>query len=222
MGQQSLDSIPGEIQNQIISELGGFEKLMLRAVSKYFRAIIPVTAELLLEAENSHFSISKALYGCYDCLRLRPAHTFSDNLRKKKRRRNGEATTTRFCIECGLSAKGGRMRYQQGQFITVNGVRHVVCVQCNEYGRAAHQPIDDPLFKLYTATWMKICEACWEPIQRDIEEMQEPEWQKTREARGAILRDRGWVGTDDELLSISDSILSEYRFNMNCIYGVYE
>lgn len=215
--------MPGEIQNQIISELGGFEKLMLRAANKYFRAIIPLTVELLLEAEQSPLAFGKRLYGCYDCLRLRPANCFSDNARMKWRRKNRDTATTRFCIECGLSERGGRKRYQRGQFIAVNGVRHVVCAQCDNYGLAAHQPMDDPLFKLYTASWMKVCETCWELIQKGIEQDQEAQRQKTREARAAILRDRGWLGSDDEVLSISDSILSEYlQYNMDRAYGIHE
>ncbi|EXK24884.1 hypothetical protein FOMG_18417 [Fusarium oxysporum f. sp. melonis 26406] len=83
----SLSTLPSEIQNAIISLLDSLDRLILRTTSRHFRTIIPITSDDLLTAEQALFSHGKDIWGCYDCLCLRRAACFADNMRKGKRGR---------------------------------------------------------------------------------------------------------------------------------------
>lgn len=98
-----LTNLPSEVQNAIIDLLDGSDRLLLRATNRHFRGIIPVTIDDLLAAEQGAVSLSLNLYACFDCLRLRRAARFADNMRKGERARGGTRPWSRFCIECGLN-----------------------------------------------------------------------------------------------------------------------
>ncbi|TLS21501.1 uncharacterized protein PpBr36_10397 [Pyricularia pennisetigena] len=105
------------------------------------------------------------LYGCYGCLRLRKADRFADNQLRKKRRRFGAESLKRFCIECGLEVREGRLpavRYVKGNQIDIQGVAHVICMKCGIFALRGNE-------KGYEAT----CAGCWRPFQEARRQAQE-------------------------------------------------
>lgn len=100
---QSLTTLPNEIQNEIINLLDNFNWLVLRTTNKHFREMISFTPSDLVKAEEAPFPREKDLYGCFDCLRLRRAAHFADNMRNRKQRKGGSYASGRFCLDCGLN-----------------------------------------------------------------------------------------------------------------------
>ncbi|KAH6658685.1 hypothetical protein BKA67DRAFT_533808 [Truncatella angustata] len=163
MNRASLTILPGETQNQIVASLDGLGQLMLRAVCKHFRGIIPITYRLLLEAENSAEARFKDLHACFTCLRLRRRMHFADSMQRGRRGKNGSAPETRFCIDCGLDNRYGRPKYTRSDIISVQGVKHVICLKCSKYCLPARP------YKAH-AKGMALCVACYEPLAETYRE----------------------------------------------------
>lgn len=134
MSASSLITLPAELQEQIIQELAFPDNIFLGMTCRYFYTILkPPTHEQLLSAENTEFTIREDIYACRDCLRLRRASRFADNMTKKKRRRSGLESYNRFCVECGLKSGPGNTRYTRGSRIMIKGVCHVICIRCGQF-----------------------------------------------------------------------------------------
>ena len=95
--------LPVELHKDIIDFLNLSERALLSSSCRYFAFTIKKpTFEEFLEAEACECPISKALYACKGCARLRHLLQFSDDMRKGKRGRNGVEAKTRFCVKCGV------------------------------------------------------------------------------------------------------------------------
>lgn len=135
----SIVDLPVELQDQIASYLPALALGSLKATSKHF-------SELCRRRHNIHHPASSVLefleaeeWSCYDglffcslCHKMRLAKSFSDNMRKK---RNGRGKGyKRFCLDCGFS----KSLYAPGNWIIVDNVGQLLCVQCRrlkpEYG----------------------------------------------------------------------------------------
>jgi hypothetical protein len=79
-----------------------------------------------LAAERHAWAISKELYACRGCKRLRRLRQFADELRKGKRGRGGIEADSRFCVECGLSHDW----YQADMIFTILGETYMVRNLC--------------------------------------------------------------------------------------------
>lgn len=201
-----LMTLPGEIQNAIINLLDDFDKLVFRMTNRHFREIIPVSVDNLLAAEQASLSRGIDLYGCYDCLCLRRAAQFSDNMRKGKRGKQGSRPSSRFCIDCGLNPRSETIRYTPGSVIIVGGKRFVRC-RCERYGIVP----EDSLSK---NRW--VCNRCWEPIARRRRAKERLRYQQEKAARAhakaekrARLRELGWAGSDIEDMISEDTMSDE-------------
>ncbi|SPJ90333.1 uncharacterized protein FTOL_13214 [Fusarium torulosum] len=176
----SLTTLPSEIQNEIISLLDSFDKLILRTTSRHFRTITPITTDDLLTTEQTLFSRENDLLGCYDCLCLRRAACFADNMRKGKRGRQGSKPTLRFCIDCGLNPHSAATRYNHGNM---------------------------PQDSFDENRW--VCNPCWQLVARRRREKEREQQNmryrqekvaraKVRAKRRARLRDLGWAESEIE------------------------
>ncbi|TLS20743.1 uncharacterized protein PpBr36_11042 [Pyricularia pennisetigena] len=172
-GSARIVNIPGELQNRILSHLDIISQISLKLTSIYFDNLIAkLSLETLLDAEESEFAQSRDLYGCYDCLRLRTSHRFADNQLRKKRRRFGAESFKRFCIDCGLEVRQGRLptvRYVRGNQIDIQGVSHVICIKCGSFALRGNE-------KDYEAT----CVSCWRPFQEARRRAQESRMREER------------------------------------------
>jgi hypothetical protein len=143
-------TLPGEIQNKIISELEPMDLLLLRATCRYLRNIIPpLNMPELVIAETSSIGMELDLYACRLCLRLRHSSHFGDRMKTKEKRKLGRKKCNRFCVECGLHPQKG---YCPGDRITRNGVVSVLCMGCDKLGPPARDLEGD-----YTV----YCTGCW-------------------------------------------------------------
>lgn len=134
MSASSLVTLPLELQEQVVQELAFPDNIFLRMACRHFCAIIkPLTHEQLLLAERTEFAIREDIYACRDCLCLRRATNFADNMTKNKRGRFGPENCKRFCVECGLQSGPGKTRYTRGSRIMIRGVCHVICIRCGEF-----------------------------------------------------------------------------------------
>lgn len=134
MSTSSLVTLPLELQEQVVQELAFPDNIFLRMTCRHFGAIIkPLTYEQLFLAESTEFAIREDIYACRDCLRLRGASKFADNMTKNKRGRFGPENWKRFCVECGLQSGPGNTRYTRGSRIMIKGVCHVICIRCGEF-----------------------------------------------------------------------------------------
>ncbi|KAK2666799.1 hypothetical protein RAB80_017916 [Fusarium oxysporum f. sp. vasinfectum] len=163
----------------------------------------------LLTAEQALFSHGKDIWGCYDCLCLRRAACFADNMRKGKRGRQGNKPSSRFCIDCGLNPRSATTRYNRGNRIVIGGQRFITC-WCEKHGIVPEDSFSEN-------RW--VCITCWEPVarrrrekereQQNIRYQQEKAAKaKARAERRARLRDRGWVESEIEDM-VSDSTTSD-------------
>lgn len=81
----SFLALPAEIYDRIQLELGFFPDLFrLRMTCKFFHdRIDPMQAGNLDMADVfSDYAVEKGLWGCYECVRMRPAWKFADAMRK--------------------------------------------------------------------------------------------------------------------------------------------
>ncbi|MBE3042804.1 hypothetical protein IMZ48_09575 [Candidatus Bathyarchaeota archaeon] len=158
----SLATLPGEIQDQIIPLLDGFQKLLLRGTNRHFRHITTFTVDDLASAERASLSHGIDLYGCYApaCLRLRRPHQFCDGMKKKRFRKEGKDPIKRFCIDCGLSPgfpKQQRFRYHRITHIFINHALFVAC-GCGRWGLV---PRDEDCF--HECRWT--CRVCFVSVE---------------------------------------------------------
>ena len=116
----------------MISHLDIPSKLKFRLTNRHFHTLIPrPTHSVLLLAERTPWALTRNLYSCMNCLRLRPQAKFATAMLNGPKGKNGKEPQKRFCIECGL--KGPRSRYSPGAEIIVEGKRHVLCKECKVY-----------------------------------------------------------------------------------------
>ncbi|KAK7931565.1 hypothetical protein PG985_002277 [Apiospora marii] len=132
---------------------------------------------------------------------------------KSKRRKGAVEASSRFCVDCGIEkhtqvgGNGNTMsvvsRYLPGNFVTIGGVRHVVCIECREFGLAAQAMQYPPTFTLIgnvcrgngylgplrkpiLGDYTQYCKKCWDPIQKRLtDEQMEREKQSRREEKAA-------------------------------------
>ena len=147
--------LPPEIHLAIADNLAFPDIVNLRNTSVYFHSLIKrLTHKELLEAEMSPFANLHHLYTCMDCVRLRPSSKFADNMRKGKKRKEGQEKHARFCVECGIRPKPRTSRYSPGTRIVVNGENKIMCISCHRYKNGV------------TDSMVKQCEDCWNQSQR--------------------------------------------------------
>lgn len=143
MAKCTIFSLPRETHEVIIDYLDPPDHLHLRAVSQSFRELIPpLRIQQLLQVEVSDFGLTKDLYTCRDCMRLRPRAKFADNMVKRKKAKAGAEAGKRFCVECGTSPNPnpllpGTSRYTRGCHVVILGEQHVVCYSCGRFSLAA-------------------------------------------------------------------------------------
>jgi hypothetical protein len=138
MAASSLLALPLELQEQVFQELGFPDNISLSMTCRHFWATTkPLTHKQLLLAERTEFAIGKDIYTCRDCLRLRPASKFADKMTKRKRGRLGSKNHKRFCVECGLKSGPRNTGYTRGSRIMIQGVCHVICIRCGEFGEGS-------------------------------------------------------------------------------------
>lgn len=137
-----LMRLPVELHKDIIDLLALPEKVHLKLTGRYFASLIKAASHSeLLAAENTEWAISRGLFSCMDCVRLRPLDKFADTMRKNKKSRNGSEPHKRFCIDCGLRLQlhpkpyqnQTEQRYTPGTEITVQGKPFIFCRYCNKY-----------------------------------------------------------------------------------------
>jgi hypothetical protein len=152
----SLRGLPGELQNQIISELPFPDSIYLSMTCHYFQTIIvPLSHAQLLKADWTEYAEQHNLYACFDCLRLRPRACFGDKMVKKKKSRVGKHRNKRFCLDCGVRDRPGGSRYSEGSHIALMGVHHVICGRCTQFGVGA----------IYEGINRSLCQRCWTQMQ---------------------------------------------------------
>ncbi|KAL4872843.1 hypothetical protein BDV12DRAFT_161605 [Aspergillus spectabilis] len=132
----TLLTLPPELHLLIITHLPFPSSVSLKLTCTYFHATIPpLTTSQLLKIEESTFAINQDLYACRYCRRLRPGYKFADRMKKKGRGRRGHDSEKRFCVECGLQPRGerGEARYSRGAQVIIQGVFHVLCIECGKF-----------------------------------------------------------------------------------------
>ncbi|KAL2854075.1 hypothetical protein BJX68DRAFT_38831 [Aspergillus pseudodeflectus] len=135
-----LLTLPPELHLLILTHLPFPSKTHLSLTCTYFHALIPpMTHAELLAAESTEFAISRDLYACRYCLRLRHSSEFGDRMLHKRRGRRGKSAGRRFCVECGLRPRGGgEARYGPGAMVVRGGVVFVVCKACGVFGEVGN------------------------------------------------------------------------------------
>ena len=118
----SFLGLPIELHGQVIDNLSFPDNVSLKATCTYFRDLIIFQHAEQVKAESSLYAISKDLYACCGCSRLRFSNQFADNMLKKKRRRGEPEAFRHFCIECGTAPHGEKSstRYCPGAYIQVS------------------------------------------------------------------------------------------------------
>jgi hypothetical protein len=131
--------LPAELHLDIVSELeesdpeGAVATLNLRLSNRYFYNLVDKPShDTLLYVEKTSWAVSRSLYTCKFCVRLRPASTFAETMLKGKTGPNGLWAKKRFCADCGFAAVQRETRYSAGTMVTVNGERWIWCVYCRE------------------------------------------------------------------------------------------
>lgn len=148
-----LMSLPPELHILVSSHLEFPDYINLKRSCVYFYNLIPSLSHAeLLEAESTEFAVSRNLYACRYCRRLRPAKHFADRMLCRGRGRRGQDARRRFCIQCGLAPRGecGEARYGRGAEIWIQGVLYVVCKDCRRFAQG-RPGLDTPR-----------CWWCWE------------------------------------------------------------
>jgi len=150
----SFLTVPGEIQNAIVANLGPLELLLLCGTCRYFRRIIPApgVADLLL-AESDEFAAECDVYTCNFCVSLRHARHFSYPMMRRKRRRGEDRARFRFCIDCGLNPPPGRFGYGLGTIVRTDKDILVICVDCRHLKPPSHKTSHRDSV---------VCKDCWE------------------------------------------------------------
>ncbi|EAW07134.1 F-box domain protein [Aspergillus clavatus NRRL 1] len=133
----TLLSLPPELHLLITTFLPFPDVIYLRITCSHLYSVLPpLTLPQLLLAETSSYALTKDLYACRYCLRLRPAVAFADRMRCRRRSRHGRDAGKRFCVECGLQSRtegAGEARYGPGAQIQMQGILYVICITCREF-----------------------------------------------------------------------------------------
>lgn len=183
-GTTSVDNLPRELHNWMLSYLSAIDRIALKLTSVHFSTLIPkLSVPELLEVEESTFALDNELYGCYECLRLRLNERFADNQLKRQRRKFGSDARYRFCIECSLAS-----RYVRGNQVAIRGVAHIVCMQCNRLRLMARDEGQ--------SEYGCLCTNCWQPRQEARRRL-ERERIRAKQAERRERR-RGLLGSDYE------------------------
>ncbi|KAL4777157.1 hypothetical protein BDW60DRAFT_56007 [Aspergillus nidulans var. acristatus] len=137
-----LLSLPPELHLLIYSHLDFPASTHFRLTCSYLYNFLPASSHTdLLMAETTDFAVSKDLYACRYCLRLRAAGCFADRMLCRGRGRRGRNARKRFCIECGLCPRsGGEARYGRGAIVVTRGTLQVVCIECGRFGKGVSVP----------------------------------------------------------------------------------
>ncbi|RHZ54436.1 hypothetical protein CDV55_104793 [Aspergillus turcosus] len=134
----TLLSLPPELHLLIGTYLRFPDIVYFRITCAYLYALLPpLTHSQLLLAETTDYALSRDIYACRYCLRLRPASRFADRMRRRRRGRYGRDADKRFCVECGLRPRAGtdeEARYGPGAQVRIDGVLYVICITCRTFG----------------------------------------------------------------------------------------
>ncbi|KAK7991655.1 hypothetical protein PG988_000449 [Apiospora saccharicola] len=215
MSGTNLMVIPGELQNQILEHCDALDRLALRGVCRRLRDIIPPpeVSDLVSFERTKVILCYNDLYACSSCRTYRHRSKFACAMLRSTRGRGGAEASSRFCVDCGIEKHTHVMdncstttvtRYTPGEFVTSGGVRHVMCIQCREFGLGGREMVYPPT---YTFMWVvyrgngysgplrrpvpgeyqHYCKKCWEPIQkRNIDDQMEEEKQDRRWEEGVV------------------------------------
>ncbi|THV44388.1 hypothetical protein BGAL_0655g00020 [Botrytis galanthina] len=131
---RTLESLPAEIQYQIIGNLG--------FTNHFYNATIPAPTptneelrELILATESEIYAMRKQLLACNNCLRLQHVSKFRDTQTRGKRVRDGPQRHLRLCLQCAIW-KGW---YRLGKFVQVGGEDVYIC-RCRRATPKANLP----------------------------------------------------------------------------------
>lgn len=134
----TLLCLPPELHLLISTYLSFPAIVHFRITCAYLYSLLPpLTHAQLLLAETTEFALSKDIYACRYCLRLRPASRFADRMRRRRRGKFGRDAEKRFCVECGLQPRkgtDGEARYGPGAQMRIDGVPYVICITCRRFG----------------------------------------------------------------------------------------
>ncbi|KAF7173590.1 hypothetical protein CNMCM6106_007638 [Aspergillus hiratsukae] len=134
----TLLSLPPELHLLIGTYLRFPDIVFFRITCAYVYTLLPpLTHSELLIAETTDYALSKDIYACRYCLRLRPASCFADRMRRRRRSKYGRDAAKRFCVECGLRPRAGteeEARYGPGAQVRIDGVLYVICITCRTFG----------------------------------------------------------------------------------------
>ena len=155
MEPASFLGLPAELHGRVIDNLSFPDNVSLKATCRYFRDLVVFGHAEQLKAESTPYAISRDLYACSGCSRLRHSRKFADNMLKRRRRRNGPGAHGRFCVECGTTPREGTCstRYTPGAHIQLRGAHHVICLDCRRFSEGAMDA---------EGTARSFCPACWE------------------------------------------------------------
>lgn len=164
----SLLGLPTELQDYVIQYLDFPDVIFLKMTCRRFNSLIrPLNHGELLKAEHSIYSTDRRIYACRDCLRLRPASKFADNMLAAIRIKGRFLYFTaarRFCVECGVNPRNGATaRYSPGSHIVVQGVHYVICQTCKCFKRGVTVAPGINISK---------CRNCWQVEMRELEQRQ--------------------------------------------------
>lgn len=133
----TLLCLPPELHLLIGTYLQFPDIVYFRITCAYLYALLPpLTRSELLLAETTDYALSRDIYACRYCLRLRPASCFADRMRRRRRGRYGRDAEKRFCVECGLQPRVGtdeEARYGPGAQVRIDGVLYVICITCRKF-----------------------------------------------------------------------------------------
>ncbi|KAL4907112.1 hypothetical protein BDW74DRAFT_175898 [Aspergillus multicolor] len=137
----TIFTLPPELHLHIRAHLSFPSTILLRLTCRYFYALLdPLTHVQLLDAENSDFAVSKNLYACRYCLRLRDGEEFAVRMLSSGRGRRGADAGKRFCVECGVKPRGGgEARYGRGAMFVIKGELRIVCIVCGKFARGVRE-----------------------------------------------------------------------------------
>lgn len=151
------------------------ENINLKVTNRYFYNLVKQPSHQdLLEAELSQYALRRQLFACMDCVRLLPAAKFADTMRTKKKRKGGQKSHRRFCVQCGMNPKPMTGRYSPGSRIVIHGNVQVMCIRC----RKLKKGVADGM--------VNHCEDCW----NRVEDRQTDQW--TREERRRLA---SWIAS---------------------------
>lgn len=147
----SLMGLPTELHLAILEHLPFPDSHGLKLTNRHFYNIVkPLNHADLLAAEKTRFAIGAGLYACKDCVRLRTACRFGDQMKRQKKRREGSRAKDRFCLDCGVNPAPGTTRYAPGNRISLAGEVYVICTKCGWFSDGVEE---NPA--------VTVCRECW-------------------------------------------------------------